>query len=427
MLRIFHAILMFIADWGAAAPPRSYRPSLDSVALPDWLPLPAVAVGSQQVVGLFGVYAHGTNFLALTCSGAYTVDWGDGSVQDFAANAQANHAYIYENIPASSESAGGYRQVIVRVTPQLLAPLTSINLNIGHPDQPGGDRTRAWLDLAISGPMISSLVVGFGPVILPFLRRFRFVGQSQIAATYGLLYRCYSLRQVSDLDWPLCTDITHFFSGCRSLTRGPMIKMPLLEIMHACYYQCSSLLAVADIDYPLLVDASYALGECGSLKKAPKIAAPLLVNALAMFINDGSLVELQGFAAPRVASAHSMFLNCYALAELSLNLPLASDLTSFALGCYSLRSFELVASQTVANLSQSFQGAGLCRLVLPGLRNSVSIANCQLSRESLVSLFSSLGAANAGASITITGNWGASLLSAADRAIATAKGWAIID
>jgi len=55
-----------------------------------------------------------------------------------------------------------------------------------------------------------------------------------------------------------------------------------------------------------------------------------------------------------------------------------------------------------------------------------SFASCKLSRDELVAIFQGLGTVT-GKTITITGNWGIAALSAADRAIATGKGWTIAE
>jgi hypothetical protein len=45
----------------------------------------------------------------------------------------------------------------------------------------------------------------------------------------------------------------------------------------------------------------------------------------------------------------------------------------------------------------------------------------------LVDIFNGLKSGVSGQTITITGNWGAQYLDATDRAIATNKGWTIVD
>jgi hypothetical protein len=59
----------------------------------DWLALPTVTVAEQKFVGLHAVFPEGNNFCAFLFRGAYTVDWGDGVVENVADNVKAEHVY----------------------------------------------------------------------------------------------------------------------------------------------------------------------------------------------------------------------------------------------------------------------------------------------------------------------------------------------
>ena len=58
---------------------------------------------------------------------------------------------------------------------------------------------------------------------------------------------------------------------------------------------------------------------------------------------------------------------------------------------------------------------------------TVALQNCQLSKDALVEIFTNLTdrTATTSATIDITGNWGASALTSANRAIATNKNYTI--
>jgi len=70
--QISYGALPAAADPNAAAPWQ--RP-------PDWLPLPAIQSGEQKLVGLFAVYPGEGNVLAVRAAGNYTVNWGDGTIE----------------------------------------------------------------------------------------------------------------------------------------------------------------------------------------------------------------------------------------------------------------------------------------------------------------------------------------------------------
>ena len=77
-----------------------------------WLAMPPVSSSEQKIVLLQAVQ-NDSNFIAFTISGSYTVDWGDGVIENFTASATAQHNYDYNsaslsgtNKPVSFQSSG---------------------------------------------------------------------------------------------------------------------------------------------------------------------------------------------------------------------------------------------------------------------------------------------------------------------------------
>ena len=71
----------------------------------DWLTMPTVASGSQAFVGLFAVLNTDSNYVALkavTSTGSYQVDWGDGNITTHASNTNAEYKYTYSGISDST-------------------------------------------------------------------------------------------------------------------------------------------------------------------------------------------------------------------------------------------------------------------------------------------------------------------------------------
>ena len=48
----------------------------------DWLTMPTITSSEQKIALLMPVYPQGSNFLAFTIAGAYTVNWGDGVTEN---------------------------------------------------------------------------------------------------------------------------------------------------------------------------------------------------------------------------------------------------------------------------------------------------------------------------------------------------------
>lgn len=63
---------------------------------PSWLAMPSVSTAESKMVGLYAVWEDG-NYIALSANGNYTVDWGDGVVENFSGAANAYHTYSYSN------------------------------------------------------------------------------------------------------------------------------------------------------------------------------------------------------------------------------------------------------------------------------------------------------------------------------------------
>jgi hypothetical protein len=73
-------------------------PTVDTwVRNPAWEALPSVSSGDQKLVGLIPVYDNSTNYLAVRCSGNYTVNWGDGDTENFNAAVTATHNYSFSD------------------------------------------------------------------------------------------------------------------------------------------------------------------------------------------------------------------------------------------------------------------------------------------------------------------------------------------
>lgn len=64
----------------------------------DWLTLPTVNLGDSIFTGLYAVYDTTQNYVSISAGGAFTVDWGDGTVENFATGVFANHLYDYASI-----------------------------------------------------------------------------------------------------------------------------------------------------------------------------------------------------------------------------------------------------------------------------------------------------------------------------------------
>jgi surface protein len=146
----------------------------------------------------------------------------------------------------------------------------------------------------------------------------------------------------------------------------------------------------------------YTFAYCSSLKFVPLFNTSNVTNMSFMFFECLSLQSVPLFNTTNVTNMAYMFYNCYSLNFIPafVTTAVTSDFTN---NCNSLNRITMSFNRTVA------------------------LQNCQLSKDALVEIFTNLTnrTATTSAKIDITGNWGASALTSADRLIATNKNWVI--
>lgn len=332
----------------------------------DWLPMPSVINTDQIFVGLLAIYNHSSNFIALLAQGNYTVDWGDGVIENFSSNTQAQHIYDYSTISNTTESVKGYRQVIVTVTPQAGQTLTTINLQRKHTQSPLGMYNSPWLDIIISGGSISNIRIGAS------------TANTQVV-------RMTSLER------------------CQILSNSPTISLSFL------FQYCYSLQSVSLLQTSLISAWDICFAYCYSLKTLPLFDTSSATTFFATFFDCYSLESLPLFNTASVLNFNNMVNNCVSLQRMPpLNTSSGTSFTSMISACPSLSSAAFVGTS----------------------KAPISYAGCRLSRQAIVDIFNGLGTAIGSTvgnrTINVSNNWGSASLTAGDIAIATAKNWTVV-
>lgn len=333
----------------------------DWVRTADWLPMPTVLPTEEKFVGLHAVFEEKSNFVAFTFSGAYTVDWGDGTSENFAIGAKAQKEYNYASIPSNTESVRGYRQVIITVTPQAGQNLTVFNLRQRH-DTIGGlsGYNTGFLDIAVSMPNAAvaglgiSSTAGGGAPQPKRLERVNIVASG--ATNYsGIFFGCTALQEVILPDMSAVTVTSSMFGGCTSLRQVPLFDTSAVTVATSMFSSCTSLQTVPAFDFSSLAGAATMFINCSALVSVPALNFSGLTSA---------------------GNANAMFTGCNNLA------------------------------------SAPFTGPAF----------SFSIANCLLDGPALDAIYTNLPTVSAGQIITVTGNYGTATH---NPSIATAKGWTV--
>ena len=208
---------------------------------PDWLPIShLVTDGEEKAVALYAVWdaagiANGyNNYCALYVTGNYTVDWGDGTVENFASGVQAEHEYIYANLPASSYCSRGYRQAIITITPQAGQHLTLINYSRKHTLNTSVYCTNGILDVYLSGTDIGR-VMFYDSTYSQCKLLEKFYGYqvtNKLTNMYYMFYNCYSLQtlDLSSFNTAAVTTMSYMFYNCTSLRGINLAHTSLLNV-----------------------------------------------------------------------------------------------------------------------------------------------------------------------------------------------------
>ena len=362
----------------------------------DWLALTTPDISEQKIVGLHAVLP-GNNWVAFTLSGAYTVDWGDGNTENFAAGATAYRNLAWSSYDTSTLTTRGYRQAIITITPQSGHNITSWNFLVKH-NQPGlsNGYSTGWLDMRLCTPHVASCTFSgsAGQVWHRMIEKFEQVGTNTVTSASYMFYGCSSLQSVT-LDTGAVTSASYMFYGCSSL-QSVVLDTGAVTNAYQMFYVCSSLQSVT-LDTGAVTSASQMFYNCSSLQSVT-LDTGAVVDASYMFYNCSSLQSVT-LDTGAVTSAYSMFNGCSSLQSVVLDTGAVVDASYMFNGCPSLQS-----------------------VILTGLTRGVSVANASLSSTALDALYTSLGTAAGSQTITVSGNYGTT---GDDPSIATSKGWTV--
>ena len=158
----------------------------------DWLAMPAIGTTEEKVECLIPVYSdNAMNYATVTATGNYSVNWGDGTTENFSSGAVAQHQYSFAGVtnPATSK---GYKQAIVTIAPQAGNSLTTLKLNGKHPS---ASINNLFQDILGNAANLTALEVSD----LSKLEVFSF-GYNALSDFSGIFYNCLALQDVPMLE-----------------------------------------------------------------------------------------------------------------------------------------------------------------------------------------------------------------------------------
>jgi len=447
---------------------------------PAWLTLPVLGVSDQRMVGLLAITNDDSNYIALSCTGDYTVDWGDGVTENFASGVIAEHLYTYSSISESTEytvtTGIVARQVIVSVIPQAGSNLTTVDFQKKHTRTNLQIYNSNWLDIAVNSPNMTSLVLGHPTTNVVNLGWVQKVNVGVVGTVTSFNFRAFRLlRSVIISNTINFTSTANMFASCNSIQSVPLFNTAAVTDMNAMFSFCNSLLSVPLFNTGAVTDMRNMFANCRSIQWVPLFNTANVTNMLTMFLNCYSLQSVPLFNTSSVTNMGGMFNFCNSLQSVPLfntaNVTLMFDMF---VSCNSLQSVPLFNTSSVTNMGNMFRGCvslqtvplfntasvtnmntifhtcislvsvpsfntqsvtlladpfnscnSLASAAFSGTKVSHTFSFCKLGRAAIVDIFTNLGTANSGAYISIFGTHGAADLTDEDRLIATNKGWEI--
>jgi surface protein len=282
----------------------------------DWLSIPSISTGEQVIYLLYGVLDNDSNYVALLCQGNYTVDWGNGVVENFTSNTKAQYAYTFSSIPSNTTTSEGYRQVLIKVTPQAGQNLTVVNLQQRHSFYTSANITTI-LDMVLNIPNVtaSNLTIGANsPTVVHARCKRVWINQIGVLTSTSFLFgNLRDLENIPLFDTSGVTNFSNMFTNCFSLQIIPLFNTPSGTSFANMFQNCLSLLTIPLLNTGNATNMGSMFSGCSSLQVVPLLNTSKVTSIGSMFSNCFSLQSVPLFDTSNVTSMSSTFQNCFSL------------------------------------------------------------------------------------------------------------------
>ena len=355
----------------------------------DWLTMPTISSSEQKIALLMPVFEQGSNFLAFTIAGAYTVDWGDGITENVATGVKAQHEYSYTDPDLNATvTSDGYKMAIVIITPQAGQNITSVDFNQKYALTGSVfPNSSPILEIILSCPNLTTLSLGnatsslvycnnlvsFSGINMGFLTNFfclfanlaslenvYFNNLASIINTNRMFDNCASLTTISLFETSAVTNMDSMFRNCRSLTNVPLFNTSAVTNMNEMFGGCAALTSVPLFDTAALISAIFMFNNCVSITSVPLFNTAAVTNMTGMFSLCRSLNNVPLFNTASVTNmgasfSYGIFESCISLTKVPLfNTAAVIDMTNMFAGCQSLVTVPLFDTSAVTNMQNMF-------------------------------------------------------------------------
>ncbi|WP_310381849.1 BspA family leucine-rich repeat surface protein [Flavobacterium sp.] len=325
----------------------------------DWLAMPSVVAGDQKFVGLFAVFNNDSNFCSFQCASNYTVDWGDGTVENFNANITAYHIFDYNYAGfVGTETSQGYRQTLITITPQATFNLTKVSLAFKH-NQAGlpAGIDYGWLDIKLAGSYLTTFDCGKTVVTSYLLREVEVIGTVAFTNCGGMFQNCYALEKINLFNTSSATDVSFMLGNCYLLETCPFFDFGNVTISQGTFQNCISLIKVPFFNLEKVWYCVQMFEGCARIQTLPLFNFALMTNCHTFVSGCINLREAPAWNMSLIQQCYNMFINCVKIKSFPLyDLSNALNTANMFQGCYSVESFPFFNLIKVTNASNMFYG-----------------------------------------------------------------------
>lgn len=378
--------------------------SIDWQRPTEWLTIPSYTESEQVFYGLHAVWDTTVNPCAFSAGGTgagITVDWGDGTITDYAFGVTIERNFNYSSL--SGTPFRGYRQSLVKVTPQAGSTINALYLATRHSSYPYAYHT-GWLDCHLNFTVTNAIPFMWNnPVWHTNLENIFIKTYTPTRMDY-MFMNMYALQKVNAFNSSAVTNGEQCFTGCRSLREIPNFDFSNITNGAGMFSGTFNLCKINSTDFRKVTNA-YCLFRFSGIKDISNILFRDITNLYLFNEQSSGIINWCDFS------------NCNSIVgniDYSIN----------AGGSDIFPNIKLGGITTMNNIMYYNETRSIRKFLNIGARYSHTIANQLLDATALNEYFTGLGTAVGGASLTITGNPGAG---SATTSIATAKGWTIIN
>ena len=323
---------------------------------PELLELPTLVDGDEEILILQKVYEEGENWLVVQIQGAYEVDWGDGDVTTHTSGSKAYKSVNWSGVSSNTLTSGGYRQSIVRITPQAGQQLTVFNGAQPITEDPYLPNASA-VSVKMAGQNFITMTSAFQS--WSTLEDFEFVGSNSVTNMSNMFTSCYNLKKVYQLDTSSAINMSSLFNGCSSLLEVPQLNLDSCTNLISAFYNNVNLTYIPTIDLSNspLTSLNQSFRFTKKISKMPVKNTEKIGSWLYTFSGMENMTSIEGISFSAATTLNSTFYQSYNIERINpLNWPTnyVGSLNSTFNGCQRLKDITPFQTSGCTNLTSTF-------------------------------------------------------------------------